>query len=206
MRSGTAVLAFLNVWIWRGSVVKRLHRMLIPATALGGLSLLVFGGFAMAAFVGGFNLLAEKTSSVEFCTSCHEMQQNLAELKKTLHYNNRTGVRVTCQDCHVPHSFFPKLAAKLWAAKDVYHHFLGTIDTPQKYEARRLEMARRVWAKMEATQSRECRRCHDLAAMKLDEQGRRARLKHPRAQQEGKHCIGCHKGVVHELPTGYEGD
>jgi len=59
---------------------------------------------------------------------------------------------------------------------------------------------------MEANGSRECRRCHDFEAMKLDDQGRRAKLKHPQAMQEGKHCITCHKGIVHELPKGYEGD
>jgi len=178
----------------------------MPTTAIGGLALVIFGSITMAAFVGGFNVFAEYTSSTEFCTSCHSMGQNLAELKKTLHYNNRTGVRAVCQDCHVPHTFFPKLAAKIFAVKDLYHHLAGTVDTPEKFEARRLDMARRVWAKMEANGSRECRRCHDFEAMKLDDQGRRAKLKHPQAMQEGKHCITCHKGIVHELPKGYEGD
>lgn len=161
----------------------------------------------MAGLVGGFHAFADYTSSVEFCTSCHEMQNGpFNELKKTIHYSNRTGVRAVCKDCHVPHTFFPKFAAKIFAVKDVYHHYAGTIDTPEKFEERRLEMAKRVWAKMEATQSRECRNCHDFQAMKLEDQGRRTKIKHPVAIQEGKHCINCHKGIVHELPKGYEGD
>jgi cytochrome c-type protein NapC len=187
-------------------VFNLLRRVLVPATVVGGLSLVLVGGFAMAAFVGGFNIFAEVTSSTEFCTSCHEMGQNLTELKKTIHFSNRTGVRATCQSCHVPHSFFPKMAAKMFAVKDLYHHLIGSINTPEKYEEQRLSMAKKVWAKMEANQSRECRGCHDFDAMKLEDQGRRTKVKHPQAIQEGKHCINCHKGIAHELPKGYEGD
>jgi cytochrome c-type protein NapC len=188
-------------------VFKRLRRRLVPTTAMGGVVLLLVGALLVATFVSGFSVFADYTNQVEFCTSCHEMANGpFAELKKTIHYNNRTGVRAVCADCHVPHSFFPKLLAKMGAAKDVYHHLVGTIDTPEKFETRRLEMAKRVWAKMESTQSRECRKCHDFQAMSLSDQGRRAQIKHPAAMQEGKHCINCHKGIVHELPKGYEGD
>lgn len=179
----------------------------MPTTILGSFVLLLTGGIAVAAFVGGFSVFADYTNRAEFCTSCHEMDSGpYAELKKSVHHSNRTGVRATCADCHVPHTFFPKLMAKAFAVKDVYHHLAGTIDTPEKFEARRLVMAKRVWAQMEATESRACKRCHDFQAMSLSDQGRRAQIKHPVAMKEGKHCINCHKGIVHELPKGYEGD
>lgn len=169
--------------------------------------MLVVGAAAAVFFVGGFNAFADRTNSLEFCISCHSMADGpYAEYKKTLHYNNRTGVRATCNDCHVPKEFLPKLVAKVIAAKDVYHHILGTIDTKEKFEAHRLTMAKRVWAYMESTKSAGCRSCHDFDAMNMDEQGRRAKLKHPQAKTEGKHCISCHKGIVHELPEGYEAD
>jgi nitrate/TMAO reductase-like tetraheme cytochrome c subunit len=164
-------------------------------------ALVVLGGA-----YGGFNVFAAATNTTEFCISCHEMEVGpYAEYKTTIHYANRTGIRVECADCHVPEPFFPKVMAKIIASKDVYHHLLGTIDTPEKFEARRLEMAERVWAKMEATESRECKKCHAFDSMDLREQGRRAEIKHPDAMTEGRHCIECHKGVVHELPEGYEG-
>ncbi|WP_299437147.1 NapC/NirT family cytochrome c [uncultured Rhodospira sp.] len=183
-------------WLWRNPFATTTSTTIFVL----GLLVLIGGGY------GGFTVFAKVTNSNEFCISCHEMEVGpYAEYKTSIHYANRTGMRVTCADCHVPRDFFPKLWAKIVASKDVYHHLLGTIDTPEKFEAHRLEMAERVWAKLEATQSRECRECHDFAAMDLFEQGRRAELKHPDAMMEGRHCIECHKGVVHELPEGYEG-
>ncbi|MER2606330.1 MAG: NapC/NirT family cytochrome c [Siculibacillus sp.] len=186
---------------------SRIKRWLTPTKAVGGFVLLVVGAVATALFVGGFTVFSAKTNTLEFCISCHEMQDGpYAEYKKTIHYQNRTGVRAVCADCHVPKDFGPKLLAKIVAAKDVYHHILGTIDTKEKFEEHRLDMAKRVWAKMEANGSRECRGCHAFESMNLEEQGRRAKLKHPVAMQDGKTCINCHKGIVHELPQGYEGD
>lgn len=154
---------------------------------------------------GGFNIALDRTNTTEFCTSCHSMQINLTELKETTHWLNRTGVHAGCADCHVPKAFFPKMYAKLMAAKDVWHEFLGTIDTPEKFEARRWEMANRVWAKMEATNSRECRNCHAYTHMDLSEQDRFARKKHEKAVDRDQTCIDCHKGIAHQLPEEPEG-
>ena len=128
------------------------------------------------------------------------MKTNLEEYKETVHYKNASGVQATCSDCHVPKQFLPKMFAKIMAAKDVYHEILGTIDTPEKYEARRWEMANRVWAKMKATNSRECRNCHQFENMDLTEQSRSARSRHGNAPDAGKTCIDCHKGIAHEEP------
>lgn len=151
-------------------------------------------------FAGLFSSGLALTNREEFCTDCHTMQIPFKELQETAHYKNASGVRATCANCHVPKPFFPKMLAKLMAAKDVYHEFMGTIDTPEKYEAHRWEMASRVWAKMKATDSRECRSCHDFRSMDLTEQDRSARSKHGNAEDKGQTCIDCHKGVAHEEP------
>lgn len=153
----------------------------------------------MVAFAG-VNTFFALTNDMDFCTSCHSMKINLEEYKETVHYKNASGVRATCSDCHVPKSFFPKLGAKIMAAKDVYHWILGTVDTKEKFDAYRWDMASRVWAKMKATDSRECRTCHAFDSMDLSAQDRSARKKHPRAQMQGKTCIDCHKGIAHEEP------
>ena len=82
---------------------------------------------------------------------------------------------------------------------------MGTIDTPEKFEARRLELAKHVWDRMKKTDSRECRNCHSFDSMDLDEQDKSARKKHipERALEKGETCIDCHKGIAHELPEGY---
>ena len=150
--------------------------------------------------LGTVNTVFSYTNEMDFCTSCHSMKINLEEYKETVHYKSASGVRATCADCHVPKAFFPKLQAKILAAKDVYHEIIGTVDTKEKYEAHRWDMASRVWAKMKANDSRECRSCHAFDAMDLSEQDRSARKKHPRAQMKGQTCIDCHKGIAHEEP------
>jgi len=128
------------------------------------------------------------------------MQINLAEMKENVHYKNASGVSVGCADCHVPRSIGPKLWAKLMAAKDVYHEIMGTIDTPEKFEARRWHMANLVWDKMKASDSRECRECHSFEKMDFEEQDKSAAKKHHKAIEAGETCIDCHKGIAHEEP------
>jgi cytochrome c-type protein NapC len=166
--------------------------------------LLIFS--AGVVFAGLFNVGLEYTNSTEFCTSCHTMKTNLAELEERVHWKSRSGVSAGCADCHVPKEFTEKMIAKVMAAKDVYHEIVGTIDTPEKYEARRLDMAQRVWAKMKASDSRECKSCHALAHMDFSEQDRFARKKHENAPDRGQTCIDCHKGIGHKLPEGAAAD
>ncbi len=130
--------------------------------------LLIFA--AGIGFSALFNTGITYTNEMDFCTSCHSMQVNLEEYKQTIHYKNPSGVQATCSDCHVPKQFLPKLVAKIMAAKDVYHEILGTIDTPEKYEAHRWGMASAVWAKMKSSNSRECLNCHRFENMDLAEQ------------------------------------
>ncbi len=151
-------------------------------------------------FAGVFNAGLAYTNEMEFCVSCHTMDKPYSEYKETLHYKNQSGVQATCADCHVPKPFIPKMMTKIIAAKDVYHEIIGTIDTPEKFEAHRWDMASRVWDKMHRTNSRECRSCHEFGNMDLSEQGRSARSRHARAEEKGQTCIECHAGVVHLEP------
>jgi cytochrome c-type protein NapC len=156
--------------------------------------------FAGVVFAGTFNAGLSYTNRMEFCVSCHTMQTNYTEYKDSLHYKNKSGVQATCSDCHVPKEFVPKMITKVVAAKDVYHEIIGTIDTPEKFEAHRWNMASRVWEKMRNSNSRECRSCHDFANMDLSEQSRSARSRHAKAEEKGQTCIDCHAGVVHTEP------
>jgi len=169
-----------------------------PSTKTICIGIVIF--VAGAIFYGGVNTFFHYTNRMEFCTSCHTMKTNFEEYKQTLHYKNSVGVQATCSDCHVPKEFFPKLYAKIMAAKDVYHEILGTIDTKEKYEARRWHMANVVWEKMRASDSRECRTCHNYENMDVSTQSRMARKKHTRAPLQGKTCIDCHTGIAHTEP------
>ncbi len=151
-------------------------------------------------FAGLFNVGLSATNTMEFCTDCHSMKIVYEEYQDSLHYKNKSGVRAECSDCHVPKPFGPKIVAKILAYKDVLHEILGTIDTPEKFEAHRWDMANRVWAKMRASDSRECKSCHAFEQMDLSLQERSARNRHGSAEDKGKTCIDCHKGVAHEEP------
>lgn len=177
-----------------------------PSTA--SLGALLIGGFvAGIIFWGGFNTAMEATNKESFCISCHEMEENVyVEYQDTIHYANRTGVRATCPDCHVPKPWIHKMVRKIQASNEVFHKILGSIDTPEKFEAKRLKLARNVWRQMKATDSRECRNCHDFASMDFAEQQRRAVKQHSEGIEEGKTCIDCHKGIAHSLPAMYEED
>jgi len=167
-------------------------------SAIAGTILIFAAGML---FLTGFSSAMEATNAETFCISCHEMGTTVyEEYKESVHNRNISGVPATCADCHVPKAFGPKLIRKIRAANDVYHWLLGTIDTKEKFEAKRLELAKTVWRDMKNTDSRECRSCHSFNKMDLDEQDRSARKKHLRAQELGKTCIDCHKGIAHELP------
>lgn len=169
------------------------------AKKLGFIGMLVVFVAGMG-FLALFNVGVSATNSTEFCLSCHSMRVNFDEYKETVHYKNNAGVRASCADCHVPKSFVPKIVAKMVAAKDVYHEVMGTIDTPEKYEAYRWQMATAVWQKMKASDSRECKSCHAFGQMALVDQDRMARKKHSVAVDKGQTCIDCHKGIAHEEP------
>ncbi|ROR32045.1 NapC/NirT family cytochrome c [Inmirania thermothiophila] len=182
-------------------------RLRSPAAKWSVGGLLGVGFVAGIIFWGGFNTAMEATNTEQFCISCHEMRDNVyQEYKDTVHYSNRTGVRATCPDCHVPRPWVHKVVRKIRASNELYHWLMGTVDTPEKFEAKRLELARHVWKAMKETDSRECRNCHDFDSMDFAVQGRRAVAQHSRALDEGKTCIDCHKGIAHSLPAMYEVD
>ncbi len=145
----------------------------------------------------------ELTNTEAFCISCHEMRDNVfAELKATIHYSNRSGVRATCPDCHVPHEWTDKIARKTAASKEVWGMIFGTISTREKFLEHRLALAQHEWARFKANNSLECRNCHNLEFMDFTRQGTRAAEAHERFLASGeKTCIDCHKGIAHKLPN-----
>jgi cytochrome c-type protein NapC len=192
------------------NILRRIWAVLRrPSAKWSLLTLLVVGFFAGIIFWGGFNTALEETNQLEFCISCHEMRDNVyQEYKKTIHYSNRVGVRAICSDCHVPHAWGPKMLRKLKASQEVWGKLTGKIDTPEKFESHRMELATEEWNRMEANGSRECRNCHNFDAMNGDATTGEAQkpsnyARHMQAKKDGKTCIDCHKGIAHHLPKEY---
>jgi cytochrome c-type protein NapC len=185
-------------------LIKRIWRALWRPTARYSLGALLIIGFVVGIlFWGGFNWSLELTNTQTFCVGCHEMEQNVyREYRGSVHDTNASGVRASCPDCHVPRSWIHKIARKIRASNELWHHFLGTVNTREKFEAKRLELAKHVWTTMKKTDSRECRNCHKFEAMDVAMQERRARNRHLEATEKGMTCIDCHKGIAHQLPKG----
>ncbi|MCR9026398.1 NapC/NirT family cytochrome c, partial [Aeromonas caviae] len=162
--------------------------------------LLLLGALLGVAALGVTVTVLHKTSSTEFCVSCHSMQTPLAEYQGSVHFQNVKGIRAECADCHIPSEPAAYLWTKIRAVKDIYHEAIGTLDTPEKYEAHKLRMAQTVWDQLKANDSATCRSCHSYAAMDILAQRPNARAEHPVAIKEGQTCIDCHRGVAHIMP------
>jgi cytochrome c-type protein NapC len=185
-------------------LIKRYWQTINRPSTYYSLCFLTLGGFiAGVVFWGAFNTALEVTSTEAFCASCHEMHDNtFAELKGTIHYSNRSGVRAICSDCHVPHNWTDKIARKMQASKEVWAKVFGTVNTREKFQEKRLELAEHEWRRLKANNSLECRNCHSFESMDFTRQSPRAQNAHQRFLGTGeKTCIDCHKGIAHELPN-----
>ena len=183
----------------KGSIWRQPKSRWLLGVPLGGFLMFLFGVIAWI----GFDTFLTVTNTEGFCAgACHSMREFIKpEWAQSVHYQNRTGVRATCSDCHVPKAWGPKMVAKVLAAKDLYHEILGTISTREEFEERRLLMAKRVWKQMKKTDSRQCRNCHDITHMAFDKQ---LSFQHNPIEEMGRTCIDCHKGIAHNLPKGDE--
>jgi len=185
------------------NAVRRLWDVLRrPSSKYSLLGLLVVGAIGGVLFWGGFNTVLEATNTLKFCTGCHEMGQVYAEYKETIHYSNRSGVRATCPDCHVPKEWVPKILRKIEATGELYGKMVGSIDTPAKFEANRTRLAQREWGRMKANDSLACRNCHSTEGMSPDKQSEKALARHAKGVAEGRTCIDCHFGIAHNEPEG----
>ena len=133
-----------------------------------------------------------RTSTPEFCASCHEIKPAVVAWRSSTHTNNAAGVVVDCMDCHLPapqdtfEFFFSKSYHGL---KDVAVHFLvGEYDREKARES--------AYA---AFDNKECQKCHRNLLYMPTRRG--AMLAHravlyARPGYEKK-CVDCHYDLVH---------
>lgn len=179
-------------------------KKLIRAFPVTAICVALLGGVALW---GAFNWSMDVANTESFCISCHEMEVNVyAEYKKTIHFENRTGVKATCPDCHVPKQWQHMVVRKIQASSELFHWALGTIDTREKFLQRRTKLADHVWTVMKETDSRECKNCHSMNSMAPKKQKTPASVMHSFAPAWGMTCIDCHKGIAHSLPAGFSNE
>ena len=133
-----------------------------------------------------------RTSTPDFCASCHEIKPAVRAWRGSTHVNNAAGVVVDCMDCHLPapHDTFNFFFSKTYhGIKDVAVHVAGG-----SYD--RAEQRTRAYASFKNAQ---CQKCHRNLLNIPNRRG--AMLAHrsvlyPRAGFEKK-CVDCHYDLVH---------
>lgn len=173
--------------------------LVTPSAKHSVLALVMVGVIVGAGIVIGTQVMVQATGTNQFCgTACHEMGTALKELEESSHGRNRIGITASCHDCHIPRGYPANLIHKARAgAKDVYHHLLGTIGTPARYEQNRARMAKAELERLRSRDSAECRHCHDAAKMDPAMQTGLAARRHREAGEKQKTCVDCHTGVAH---------
>lgn len=162
----------------------------------GWLALLT-GGFVLGILAAaGFGYGMHATGTDEFCNTCHASDA-AKEWRESVHYRNRSGFVAGCTDCHLPGDLVPRMLRKARGGTiEVWGHLRGVISTPEKYEARRREMAENEWRRMRGNGAQECRNCHHADSMADPRKG----AMHAAALAAAQICIDCHKGVAHRAP------
>lgn len=140
-----------------------------------------------------------RTSTPQFCASCHEIQPAYETWRTSSHVNNPQGFVADCMDCHLPapHDTFNFFYAKTYhGAKDLVKHLFLT-----KYDREKNRQA--AYADIKNDQ---CLKCHlNIIHMPYK---RGAMLAHraviyPRPGYE-KSCFHCHRNLVHNDRTVYD--
>ncbi|MDJ0928339.1 MAG: NapC/NirT family cytochrome c [Gammaproteobacteria bacterium] len=157
-----------------------------------------------AAALGAFNWVLQQTSTNEFCYVCHSHRAFIQpEYEASTHFANTSGVQAQCADCHIPQGWWQTLWLKTRVSLDIIPELMGKLDTAEKYESHRREMAMAVWADYLDRDSSYCVSCHSPESMVLENQERFAQRAHARATETGQSCIECHQGLVHKLPENW---
>jgi cytochrome c nitrite reductase small subunit len=140
-----------------------------------------------------------RTSTPQFCASCHEIQFAYNTWKTSSHANNEQGFVADCMDCHLPApqdtvDFF--YAKTFHGAKDVIMHFFL-----KEYDHE--EQRQKAYASFKNEQ---CEKCHRNLLYIPNKRG--AMLAHrdvvyARPGYE-KRCVDCHKNLVHNAREFYD--
>ena len=165
----------------------------------GLLLVLAVGLLAGVLLSAGSAVMVHHTNQTQFCVSCHVYDDFYADLQQSSHWNNASGVRVGCGDCHIPNDSLP---AMVWTkarsgAAAFSAYFLGGMNTAAEFDAERYALQQQAHAWFKANDSRTCRNCHVPAAMLTEQQSAAAKASHSMLGEDGPTCVDCHSGVPH---------
>lgn len=144
----------------------------------------------------GSGRVLDKTSTNEYCVSCHIHPAADASWKRSVHYDTKSGYRVGCVECHLP----PKGDAYLWAKattglRDLWSFYTKDSASFNWEDRSRLEAARHH------VYENSCIKCHEnLFPAELTKEGEDAHLYYKQAKKgPDLHCINCHLNAGHYM-------
>ena len=153
------------------------------------------------------NAFVNYTSTDSFCgTTCHSMTWATETYKRSPHFDNRFGVRVTCGDCHIPYDsnhptplqYVGLLLFKAdRGAKDVWGELTKRIRTEEAWKKRRPQLAATVETFLKTHDSITCRGCHTLEAFSGPRNAMRQLVHRGVITADAVECLTCHAGVGH---------
>ncbi|MDL2269011.1 NapC/NirT family cytochrome c [Desulfosarcina sp. OttesenSCG-928-A07] len=159
----------------------------------------IAGGIALVVVLLAVTTYGLKaTSTVGFCTSCHEMKAHAEELQYSTHAKDKDGNETRCSDCHIPSGYGPRyLSVKIYSGvKDLYVHFR---EAPESINRAGEQLVARRFL-----DDANCLRCHE--DLYKDAKGeadvsREGRLAHDaylgKNGQARSNCAGCHINIAH---------
>jgi formylglycine-generating enzyme len=166
--------------------MKRFLLWFTPGLA-AGILIILLGGKAI-----------DKTSTNEYCMSCHIHSATDAAWKRSVHYETASGYRVACVECHLPPKGHGYLPAKIKTGlRDLWNFKTKDSASFNWEEKRRLENARAY------VYESSCIKCHEnLFPLKLSKEGEDAHLYYRQSKNGEINCINCHLNAGHFI-AGY---
>jgi formylglycine-generating enzyme len=138
------------------------------------------------------NKLLKMTSTDEYCMSCHIHPTADQSWKMSTHYNNKSGVIVSCSECHLPpkgHGYF--FAKAKHGIKDAYGFYFKDSTKIDWEKKKLLENAKGF------VYEKSCLECHrNLFPVTLSVNGGNAHLLYT-TSTDPLSCLNCHLNVGH---------
>ncbi len=135
----------------------------------------------------------------EYCESCHVHPHTFDSWKMSTHYNNESGVRVHCIDCHLPPkgNFYHFKEKARTGLHDLWAFWTKDSADFNWEEKRQLEYAVKI------VYNESCKECHiNLFPKGLSDEGGTAHLYYEENEKKlNLQCISCHLNVGHYDPN-----
>lgn len=167
--------------------------------------LLLLGGCLIGVLLSGLSVVVmHKTSSNEYCISCHTKHSLVPENPQFSHFNNRAGVMVKCVDCHIGPGVGNYLSAKMSGLKDAISYMaIKDFDSKEWIDQNREKLAGTALKHISDVKSETCIACHSKIKKDLptsmDPLAREVHsYNNAKVEGEQKQCVYCHRGVAHE--------